>query len=81
MQNIQPKYEVGTRIYFRGNRQQKYKVADYVYYKSTDTWYYWLRGVQKKSILGVPEWVYVNDAKQLMISRVDNDNRVVVIKE
>ena len=77
--NVKPKFPVGTKLYFRSNKQRKYKIADHVYYKSIDTWYYWLRGIQKKSINGVPEWIYINDAKQLTIESIDNKSAEIII--
>lgn len=77
--NLKPKFEIGTKIYFKNNKQRKYKIADHVYYKSIDTWYYWLRGIQKKSINGIPEWIYTVDAKQLTIESIDNKCKEIVI--
>jgi len=78
MEQINPKYEIGTKIIYK---QKKYAIADHVYYKSNDTWYYWLRGVIKKSRLGIPEWIYINDAKQILINRIDSDTSIKIISE
>lgn len=78
MENIKPKFEVGTKIIYK---QKKYNIADYVYYKSTDSWYYWLRGITRKSSLGKPEWIYTLDAKQILINRIDSDNSIKIISE
>lgn len=77
--NVKPKFPVGTKLYFRDDKQRKYKIADHVYYKSIDTWYYWLRGIQKKSINGISEWIYINDAKQLTIESIDNKSKEIII--
>lgn len=77
--NIKPKYEVGTKFYFTDDKDCIYKIADHVYYKSVNTWYYWLRGIEQKSIRGKTEWVYTHNAKQLTIESIDNKSKNIIV--
>ena len=75
MQQIQPKFEIGVKL----SLQNKiYKVSDYVYYTQVNRWYYWLRETRKRPD---GKWVYAFDSRQVMVDKLDNEERVIVVAE